>query len=186
MPHTVRCQLYLKMNFIQYWCQPVMNTAWSVAKAEIVFKSCNPTPGSGPSHIRGTNLAWRNPGLHSKIKKGKSNGCKKTAREKRSSCWPRQMLTTNSKKQYFLTDQNWETKNSQADAIQELNSCPPRFTTGFRQVQGCSHKWWCKSFKNLHLSPCCLHMWWADPGQTLGTHQSHSITPLPSWTGEKI
>ena len=28
-------------------------------------------------------------------------------------------------------------------------------------------------------------VWWVDPGWTPGAHQSRSITPLLSWTGER-
>jgi len=30
-----------------------------------------------------------------------------------------------------------------------------------------------------------VQMWWVGPGWTPGAHHSHSITPLPRWTGER-
>ena len=40
-----------------------------------------------------------------------------------------------------------------------------------------------KKYRLRALKPFC--MWWVDPGWTPGAHQSHSITHLLSWTGER-
>jgi len=47
------------------------------------------------------------------------------------------------------------------------------------QVQ---HKETSNAYTKLHI---IRSLWWADPGWTPGTHQSCSIIPLLSWTGEK-
>jgi len=30
-----------------------------------------------------------------------------------------------------------------------------------------------------------LQLWWVDPGWTAGAHQSHFISPILAWTGDK-
>lgn len=76
---------------VSYTCRwtfstTVMNIAWPVAEAEMAWeehlKSCNPVKQVAVLAMSEVHwLAWQKPALHSKIKKGKWNACKKTLKE---------------------------------------------------------------------------------------------------------
>lgn len=132
-----------------------MNTAQSLAKAEMVweehFKSCYPVKQVAALAISEVHwLPWEKPALHSKIRKGKWNACKKTVKEVFL------LAKVNINNKIKETRLFWQTR------IEKLSSHSPQIHymawVGIRSLQKlwCKEQPLCKSFKKLNLSLCFL------------------------------